>query len=135
MPSYRKANQLNGFYIITFSAFNELRILISRNSLEKNKVKEIKQNWKGSKNFDICFYVIFNCIKCVRIRSYSDPYFPAFGLNMERYSVSSRIQSKFGKTKTRVTPNTNTFHAMFGCCDQKFFLWKRVSREPLWGFF
>ena len=22
--------------------------------------KEIKQNWRGSKNFDICFYAIFS---------------------------------------------------------------------------
>ena len=28
------------------------------------------------------------CIKSVRIWSYSDPYFPAFGLNTERYGVS-----------------------------------------------
>ena len=27
------------------------------------------------------------CVKSVRIRSFSGPYFPAFGLNTERYSV------------------------------------------------
>ena len=27
-------------------------------------------------------------VKSVSIRSYSDPYFPAFGLNTERYGVS-----------------------------------------------
>ena len=31
----------------------------------------------------------------------SGPYVPAFGMNMERYFVSLRIQSKFGKTRTR----------------------------------
>ena len=30
---------------------------------------------------------IHHCVKSVRIRSYSDPYFPSFGLNTERYSV------------------------------------------------
>ena len=32
-----------------------------------------------------------HCVKCVRIRSYSGPHFPAFRLNTERYSVSLRI--------------------------------------------
>ena len=38
-----------------------------------------------------------HCEKIVRIRSYSGPYFPAFGLNTERYTVSLRIQSEWGK--------------------------------------
>ena len=29
-----------------------------------------------------------HCIKSVRIRSYSGPYFPAFGMNTERYGIS-----------------------------------------------
>ena len=32
---------------------------------------------------------------------FSDPYFPTFGLNTERYSVTLRIQSECGKTRTR----------------------------------
>ena len=51
--------------------------------------------------------------KSVRIRSYSCPYFPAFGLNMERYSASLLIQSKCGKKRTRITPNKDTFYAVF----------------------
>ena len=47
---------------------------------------------------------ISHCLKSVRIRSFSGPYFPAFGLNMERYSVSLRIQSACGKIRTRKTP-------------------------------
>ena len=31
-------------------------------------------------------------VKSVRIRSFSGPYFPAFGLKTERYTVSLRIQ-------------------------------------------
>ena len=31
------------------------------------------------------------------IRSFSDPYFPAFGLNIERHGVSLRTQSECGK--------------------------------------
>ena len=36
-----------------------------------------------------------HCIKSVRIRSYTGSYFPAFGINTERYGVA---------------PNTDTFH-------------------------
>ena len=50
------------------------------------------------------------CVKSVRIRRYSGQHFPAFGLNMERYGVSLRIQSEYGKMRTRITPNTDTFY-------------------------
>ena len=46
-----------------------------------------------------------HCVKSVHIRSYSDPHFPAFGLN-------NRIQSDCGKMETRLTPNTDTFYAV-----------------------
>ena len=52
-------------------------------------------------------------MKSVRIRSFSGPYFPAFGLNTERYNVSLRIQSKRRKIRTRKTPNTDTFYAVY----------------------
>ena len=56
---------------------------------------------------------VFYCVKSVRIRSFSGPDFPAFGLNTERFGVSLRIQSQCGKMQTRKTPNRNTFHAVF----------------------
>ena len=55
---------------------------------------------------------ILHCVKSVRIRSYSGPHFPVFGLNTKRYSVSLHIQSKYGKIQTRITPNTDTFCAV-----------------------
>ena len=42
-----------------------------------------------------------HCVKRVRIRSYSGSYFPAFGLNTERYRVSLRIQSVGGKMREK----------------------------------
>ena len=51
-----------------------------------------------------------HCLKSVRIRSYSGPYFSAFGVNMERYGAFLHIQSECGKIRTRITPNTDTFH-------------------------
>ena len=53
-----------------------------------------------------------HCVKSVRTWSYSDPYFPAFGPNKERYRVSPRIQFECGKIPTRITPNTDTFYAV-----------------------
>ena len=44
---------------------------------------------------------------------FSGPYFPAFGLNTERYSVSLRIQSECWKIRTRKTPYFDTFHAVY----------------------
>ena len=38
---------------------------------------------------------------CLKYRVFSDPYFPAFGLNTERYFVSLHIQSECGKIRTR----------------------------------
>ena len=55
----------------------------------------------------------FHCVKSVRIRSYSGPHFPAFKLNMERHGVSLHIWSECGKIRTRITPNTDTSHAVF----------------------
>ena len=54
----------------------------------------------------------YQCVKSVRIRSYSGPHFPAFELNTERYSVSLRIHSRCAKTRTRITSNRDTFYAM-----------------------
>ena len=55
-----------------------------------------------------------HCVKSVRIRSFSGPYFPAFGLNTERYGVSLLIQSECRKTRARKTPNTDTFYIVPG---------------------
>ena len=53
-----------------------------------------------------------------KYRVFSAPYFPAFGLNTERCSVSLRIQSERGKIRTRITLNMDTFHAVHGTsCD------------------
>ena len=38
-----------------------------------------------------------HCAKNVRIRSYSGPYFPAFGLNTERYGYLSVLSPNAGK--------------------------------------
>ena len=54
------------------------------------------------------------CMNSFRIRSDSGLYFSTFGLNTERYEVSLPIQSECAKMQTRITPNTDTFHAVNG---------------------
>ena len=56
------------------------------------------------------------------VKSFSGPYFPAFGLNTERYSVSLRNQSECGKIRTRNTCQKNFEYGHFLRSDQnKYF--------------
>ena len=78
---------------------------------------------KGKLHFCCCFIKtkdlstltccnLLHCEKIANIRSFPGPYFPAFGLNKETYSVSLRIQSLCGKIRTRKTPNMDTSHVV-----------------------
>ena len=72
----------------------------------------------------------YHCVKSVRIRNFSGPYFPAFGLNTERYSVSLQIQFKCEKEKTRKTPNTDTSHAVYFWKINHLVLEEKVDHFP-----
>ena len=63
---------------------------------------------------------------------YSGPHFPTFGLNTGRYSLSFRIQSKCGEMRTRITPNTDTFHAVKGKCQRIH--WRIKGSGPSQGY-
>ena len=63
---------------------------------------------------------VIHCVKSVIIWSYSFLYYPAFGLNTERYFMSLRIQSKCGKIRTRITPNAATFYAVTDAFAKRF---------------
>ena len=52
-----------------------------------------------------------HCVKSFCIPNFSGPYFHAFGLNMERYSVFLGILSECRKMQSRKTPNMDTFYA------------------------
>ena len=67
------------------------------------------------------------CVKTVRIWSFFGLYFPAFGLNTERYGVSLLIHSKCGKIRTRKTPNTDAFHAVHSVHIHQM---KNITRNP-----
>ena len=67
--------------------------------------------------------ITLHCVKSVRIRIYSGPYFPAFWLKTEVSSVSLRIQSVCGKMWARITPTMDTFHAMLN-------IWRKKNMKP-----
>ena len=76
-----------------------------------------------------CFCEINHCVKSVCIRSFSVSYFPALGLNTERYSVSPCLQSACGKIGTRKTPNMDTFHVFTQCKRQINLFHKTIFHE------
>ena len=51
-------------------------------------------------------------MKSIRIRSFSAPYFLAFGLNSEVYVANLRFQSGCRKIRIRKTPNKATFYVV-----------------------
>ena len=55
----------------------------------------------------------FQCVKSVRIRSFSCLYCPAIGSKTEIYWVNLRIHSECGEIRTRKTPDTDTFYTVF----------------------
>ena len=73
-----------------------------------------KQWQNGNKNQETEYFHFSKilCVKYVRIRRFSGPYFRAFVQNTERFGVSLHIQSKCGKMRTRKTSNTYSFHAV-----------------------
>ena len=77
---------------------------------------------------------ILHCVKSARrIRSYSGPYFPAFGLNTDRYGVSLHIQSECGKIRTKITPNTDTLQALLTAhelCNSDECLYSIMIKDP-----
>ena len=94
--------------------------------------------WIARKTNKRNFHILQHYVKSVRIRSYSDPYFPAFGMNTQIYEESLRIQYESGKVQTRITPNTDTFHAVQLCrklyqvpwCFPRSSLFKYLEKLP-----
>ena len=60
----------------------------------------------------------WRCLKSVRIRSFSDLYFPVFGLSTEIYCVNPYIQSKSGIIRTRKTSAFGLFSRRLKAFDE-----------------
>ena len=85
-----------------------LKILKLEQAKKRQKCENNQQGWLPKKRYG-------HYVKSLHIWSYSGPYFPAFGLNTERYpnagylSLFSPNAGNAGM-RTRITPNTNTFN-------------------------
>ena len=117
MLDFKFATKLLGPYVNHLKC----RIMEPKDTLIWNKYKQFFL--KKSQNHP-------HYVKIVRIQSYSGPYFPEFGLNAERYGVSLRVQPECGKIRTRITPNTDFFHAVpvRGTTDCS---WKQIKKASL----
>ena len=91
--------------IIPFTFSQQGTVAIKRER-EKHSLTKVDISVKDFLDFER------HCVKSVLIRSFLGRYFPAFGPNTERYSVSLFIWFGCGKMRTRKTPNTDTFHAV-----------------------
>ena len=61
---------------------------------------------------DSIIYVTYTACKVSNYGLFSGPYFPAFGLNTERYSYPSIFSPNAGKYGQEKTPYLDTFHAV-----------------------
>ena len=67
-------------------------------------------------DLDICysfFYCNFHCVKSVRVRSYPGPHFLHSNWIRKDTEYLFVFSRNAGKVQTRITPNTDTFHAVF----------------------
>ena len=112
----KRCSLMNVLYIVTRACFGNLSERFLKSPRPVNLANKLLL-WVlhfSSRYSPICFWtLVWHCVKSVRIRSFSGLYFPVFGLNTERYSVSLRIQPEFWKIRTTKTPNIDIFHAVW----------------------
>ena len=95
---------------LSWMKFEPLTTCLFRRS---NRLSYHGMSWT---RIQIQLWAAFHCVKSVCIRTYSGPYFAAFGLNTEKYEVYLLIQSKCCKIRTRITLNTDTLNVVFVQC-------------------
>ena len=81
--------------------------------------------------FSKCDQIRMHCVKSGHIWNFSGPGFSSFGLNTEIYRVNLFSQSKCGKMRTRKTPNTDTFHAVWSYLLKKLLMEDFTSLFPV----
>ena len=117
--SYNKKYELK-FLVISLcyvhlrSKSNVKRFLrkISEKNLHERFLPRIFQSSPEFIFLEMMLKGLFNYVKSLLIRSFSGPYFSHS--DWIRWNVNLyRIQSRFGKIRTRKNPITDTFHAVF----------------------
>ena len=111
--------------IVVFEAYGEFHLMfVISEDEDRNSVQQLQ----------VMFSFGLHCMRSVCTRSFSGTYFPAFGLNTERYGVSLCIQSKCGKIWIRKTLNTDVFYAVLstGIYGGLWgFLWHQLQQHDL----
>ena len=90
-------------FCLILKAFHALVCSVYYLDLNTNTFAEVSLNVTSS-------FKSFHWDKSYLIRSYSGPYFPAFGLDTERYGV---YPAQMWEIWTRITLNTDTFYTVF----------------------
>ena len=127
--------QYTNWPVIVFCTFESflwtgvISVLFNSDGYEEALIQQLRFEKMKSQNiilFGISVFsvalLMFRLFSSLRIFStawkvskygvFSDPYFPAFGLNLGRYGVSLHIQHQCGKIRTTKNPYLDTFHAM-----------------------
>ena len=91
---------------------DDLIIHVETNDITNNVnfLANIKKIFKEACKESPSTSIAFHCVKIVQIRSFSNPYFAAFGLNIQIYCTCSPNTGKYGPEKT---PYLDTFYAVF----------------------
>ena len=107
---------------------SSLGITINEETRVKDSFKHL--SWNFISNFSyiivlvvntlfikVLYYINKHCVKSVRIRSFSGPYFPAFGLNGEILRISPCSAQMRESADQKKTPYLDTFHAVESCLE------------------
>ena len=105
------ANNLKQFLNLTIKTR-----LIAKSKIETFILDTMKTLWSSNRQY----------VKSDRIQSFSVPYFPAFGLNTERYPVNSVFSPNAGKYG-RKNSEYGQFHAVLGMMANSFFIWASLG--------
>ena len=115
---YKKSISKDQFLRVALSKVSVIRLLLKVLPLLANICHKIFYENTISNLVKITHLAIYHhCVKSVHIRSFSDPYFSAFGLKTEIYSVNLRIQSECKKIRTRKIQNTDNFYKQCTFCN------------------
>ena len=85
-----------------------MEITFSFYSAAKHKILKLTFPWKS--------WVVTHCVKSVRIWNFLGPYFPAIGINTERFTLQiSLFSPNEGKIQTRKIPNRHFLRSGIYC--------------------
>ena len=98
LVTFHKKNNCEPWSVLALTLAHYSRSVTLYNTVTNITVtKDLQKTAK----INVTLRYLFTAWKVSKYGAFSSPCFPAFGLNRERYSVSLRIQSEWGKIRTR----------------------------------